>query len=146
MYLELLINVQEYSLAQLACNLAGNIDSLLFSLHNLDFNLGCILDKFFILGLSTIQCCIEYFDIVLPITFVGILLAIASVGTLIYYGLDNILLTKAEDFIKGLKDLPEQEAIDKIRAELDKTMGEPITPESEAYMDSLNDELEDRTS
>jgi hypothetical protein len=60
--------------------------------------------------------------------------------------LSTILLNKASDFIKGLKDLPEQEAIDKIRAELDETMARPITPESEKYMDSLNDELEKRTS
>jgi hypothetical protein len=94
-----------------------------------NFNFGCIIDTMIIVPVS-------------------ILIAINISLALSYHNpfLGTILLTKASDFIKGLKDLPEQEAIDKIRAELDDTMSRPITPESERYMDDINDELEKRTS
>jgi len=135
--------------------LAESIDTSFVILECLlDFNLEFILES--IITFAGILNSIPGPDMVLPtiiITisgFICIFLATHSEGTFIPSVLDlhlaNILLTKAEDFIKGLKDLPDQEAIDKIRAELDETMSRPITPKSEKYMDDLNDELEKRTS
>ena len=102
--------------------------------------------------LFLLACLIDTADFLITIDTIMVFVSIiAAINMSLVFAPNNpfvstILLNKASDFIKGLKGLPEQEAIDKIRAELDETMARPITPESEKYMDSLNDELEKRTS
>lgn len=117
--------------------------SMTSSLENFEYILQCIVEyptPDFIL--SIFGCVVEhpFMDYIILGSSVSI-----AFSSIFLTGRSSSSETPAKKFIKSLKDVPNQEAIDKIRAKLDEIMSQPITPQAEDFMDTIHEELEKRT-